>query len=360
MKVICNRDCNQRIKDGTCGLDTITIQKDGCGRYVKMPEFEPFRADNVAVFDNAGIPSIMVRFSPMTDKELFGGPDKVHPMFLVQGKLSEIYISKYKNIIINGRAYSLPLQQPAVNVNFEEALNSCRNKGEGWHLLTGAEHGFLANFCLKNGTLPHGNTNRGEYHADRNEKGIVISDSGRTLTGSGPENWYHNNTVFGVDGLCGDVWEWLAGMRMNDGVLQVVKDNDAAAAIDLSESSIEWTTMIADGYPVCIDTSDGVRFSTNLNESGNKRGWNGCLWKDAKIDFEITEQMQELGLFPGEPNTALYADSEGERLPVCGGYWYNGSYAGVFYLYLSGTRSDSSGGIGFRSAYYRALESENL
>ena len=45
-------------------------------------------------------------------------PDKpTHPMFVIGGKTyDEVYISKYPNVIINGKAYSLPLQEPSVNV----------------------------------------------------------------------------------------------------------------------------------------------------------------------------------------------------------------------------------------------------
>ena len=66
--------------------------------------------DVVAIYDNAGIPSIMHRFRRVTNKELFGGSDAVHPAFIIGGEVyDEIYISVYENTMINGKPYSLPL-----------------------------------------------------------------------------------------------------------------------------------------------------------------------------------------------------------------------------------------------------------
>lgn len=64
--------------------------------------------DVVAIYDNAGIPSIMHRFRRVTNKELFGGSDAVHPAFIIGGEVyDEIYISVYENTMINGKPYSL-------------------------------------------------------------------------------------------------------------------------------------------------------------------------------------------------------------------------------------------------------------
>ena len=79
---------------------------------------------------------------------------------------------------------------------------------------------------------------------------------------------------------------------------------------------------------------------------------------DARFDFSITEEMKELGLYPGEPGAYLYAYTDGERLPFAGG-WLAGAGAGVFFLNLHGLRSNSDGNVGFRSAFYRKLDSEN-
>ena len=83
--------------------------------------------DVVAIYDNAGIPSIMHRFRRVTNKELFGGSDAVHPAFIIGGEVyDEIYISVYENTMINGKPYSLPLQEPVTNITMKsQEKNRC-------------------------------------------------------------------------------------------------------------------------------------------------------------------------------------------------------------------------------------------
>ena len=144
-------------------------------------------------------------------------------------------------------------------------------------------------------------------------------------------------------------------MRLMDGVIEVIPDNNAAADIDMSKDSEKWVALMKDGKPIRINAEDGgLKFTTE--ESG--MDYDGCEWGDAEFGFDVTEQMKELALYPGEPETYLYADTEGERLPLAGGSWYNGASAGVFYLDLDLARSRSDGSVGFRSAFYGKLDSE--
>ena len=144
-------------------------------------------------------------------------------------------------------------------------------------------------------------------------------------------------------------------MRLMDGVIEVIQDNNAAADIDMSKDSEKWVALMKDGKPIRINAEDGgLKFTTE--ESG--MDYDGCEWGDAEFEFDVTEQMKELALYSGEPETYLYADTEGERLPIAGGYWSSGANAGVFILYLSDARSYSSGDLGFRSAFYGKLDSE--
>lgn len=102
--------------------------------------------DVVAIYDDAGIPSIMHRFRRVSNKELFGGSDKPHPAFIIGGEVyDEIYISVYQNVMIHGKPYSLPYADPATGFTADEFAKACFSKGEGWHPLTAAEWGLLAN-----------------------------------------------------------------------------------------------------------------------------------------------------------------------------------------------------------------------
>ena len=206
--------------------------------------------DVVAIYDNAGIPSIMHRFRRMDDKDLFhGGKDKPHPAFIIGGEVyDEIYISVYENTMINGKPYSLPYMEPVTSITADKFADACFAKGEGWHCMTAAEWGLLACLSWKNGTLPHGNTNCGKYHADPTECGVNVKDSNKTLTGSGPATWTHDHTPTGVHDLCGNVLEVVRGLRIKDGALWAAENNDAA----LPETDL---TTCGDGWKPIVDSN---------------------------------------------------------------------------------------------------------
>lgn len=312
----------------------------------------------VAIYDNAGIPSFMHKFRKTTNKELFGGSDKIHPAFIIgKEEYDEIYISVYENCEINGKPYSLPMQNPWTGITNDEAARACFSKGEGWHLMTRAEWGLLANISLKKGTLPHGNTNYGKYHADQEEQGVSIGVSGKTKTGSGPATWTHDHTVEGVHDLCGNVWEMVRGLRIKDGFLEEAQNNDAAMDIDLTLEGDDWKPVCDNsGKPIRVSVSDGgIKFIVGED---HEKGYDGCRWKDVNIDCE-SERLKELALYPGEPDAYCYIDStEGECLPICGGSWNGTSSAGVFLVYLLNPRSGALSDIGFRSAYYRKKKND--
>jgi hypothetical protein len=287
-----------------------------------------------------------------------GASDTVHPAFIVGGKeVDEICISKYQNAVYYGKAYSLPYQKAATEIGFDKAAAACEAKGAGWHLMTNAEWAAVALWCRKNGTLPHGNTDSGRYHADNAEKGMTY-DGCDTLTGSGPATWAHDRTEDGIYDLCGNVWEWVAGLRVAKGRVQVIPDNDAANA-DLTESSKAWTDTGL-GYRI----EDGRLTLTTYDRITDNYG--GCRFKDIKADDRLqeflTEQAKALGLFPATDTDGGYFwvdNKESERLPFRGGPWSGASYAGVFALSLNHPRSYVSTPFGFRAAFIGNLKSED-
>ena len=320
------------------------------------PELIPGVAEHdvVAIYDNAGIPSIMHRFRRITNKELFGGSDKVHPAFIIGGEVyDEIFISVYQNTMINGKPYSLPMAEPVYNITQDDFAEACFSKGEGWHCITAAEWGLLADISMKLGTLPHGNTNCGSWHGDSAEKGVLIGSGPKTLTGSGPATWTHNHKPTGVHDLCGNLWEHCRGARIKDGYLQAAKNNDAALPeTDLTENGDDWQPITDDaGRPLRVSV-DGDEIKITA-EQQIKDDYSGCRWADVAVECE-SEQLKELAFFAGEPDAYCFVDStEGECILYRGGYWYNGAPYGVFALNLGNGRTDSGAGIGGRSAYFR-------
>lgn len=137
---------------------------------------------NVVLLDDIGMPSIYVRIPKGKNSELVSGlSDNVHYAFNVDSvEKTAFYYSKYQNIIVNERAYSLGHRDPANSINWDAARKACENKGAGFHLATMAEWAYIALWCRKNGTMPHGNNNYGKDSAYTHEHGEESSkDSGK-------------------------------------------------------------------------------------------------------------------------------------------------------------------------------------
>ena len=256
--------------------------------------------------------------------------------------------------MINGKPYSLPFTKPATNIDFDDAVKACYSKGEGWHLLTAAEYALVALESEKNGTPPRGNTNFGASHSHPEEKGVKCHGDYMTLTGSGPSTWAHDHTPYGVYDLCGNIWEWVNGLRLIDGCIEVIENNNAANPVDVEAASTLWKPVLCGDKPTrFIVDNEGVRLTTS---DDNFSDWNGCAWKDLQYDIEPPELLKALALCPDNKlnkDSFLYVDTSGERLPLRGGYWNGGARSGVFALALGNPRSYVNANVGFRSAFYR-------
>lgn len=312
---------------------------------------------NEIIFDAKGRPDIMVTFSP----EELGLPN-----ILKGRKVKEYAISKYPNTLIDGIPYSLPFQEPAVNVNFDQAIKLCENKGPGWHLITNDEWAALARQSWENDTVPTGNTCSGKSHSHPEQTGIICQNNGgKTLTGSGPMQWNHDGTAAGVSDMCGNIWEHVGGVRFVDGQVQVIPDNGAAAGADQSPDSKEWTAIYTpDGDPVYYNVkNDEIVLQPTAPERKNYDGVPFCDLHE-RADMDVPDKLIELGLYPApgyESSEYFWLDTNGGRCVSRGGYWHLGTSAGVFYLSGSHSRSNSYTGIGFRSAFIRYSDkSDNL
>lgn len=341
MEMLADKNTVKAVKAVQEAITPRTVRPDGLAE------------ETVVIYDDYGIPSIMRKISKVTNAELFGGANKTHPAFIIDGEeYDEIYISVYPNCVINGRPYSLPYMKPWTDLTNDEAAKACFSKGDGWHLMTAAEWGLVANICNRDGTYPHGNTKNGKYHADPSEEGATFDGgAGKTLTGSGPATWTHNHKPDGIHDLCGNVWEMIRGLRIINGKIEVAKDNNAALDIDLTEAGDDWQPLTApNGKQINFSVGDDFKFTTDEPEDG----YNGTEWENVYSDFGFSDELKELALYPGEDNAYLYVDStEGEYLPSRGGGWNSGAYAGVFCTYLSGGRTAAGNSFGFRSAYFK-------
>lgn len=345
-----------------------------------MPNFDDLKLSiealsggkNTVLFDDLGMPSVMVPFPKLKMSDLIaGGSENIHPAFSVDGvEKSVIYVSKYQNIVLNERGYSLPMRDPRTSLNFDQAVTYCRNKGKGWSLTPYSLWSAIALWCRKNGTMPRGNNNYGADHAYGHEKGVpTYYESGkiaRCATGSGPNTWNHNWMPDGIADLNGNVWEWCAGMRLMNGEIQIIPyANCMAADASMGASSTLWKAIAADGTLVEPGSAGTLKYNYVSGHIQLTSGditpedtWRGDTYQNMTLDSALTvpEIAKALLIYPDEPGgdyggDGHYMNNSGERLPVCGGGWYSASDAGVFGVYLHNPRSNSGTHIGFRSAY---------
>ena len=341
--------------------------------------------NNEILYDDVGLPSVMVRIPKMTYAELgLGDSTDVFPAFVVNGSVvNEIFISKYQNVVHNNRAYSLPGRLPATSINFDNSIARCTIKGAGWHLMTRMEWALLALWCKKNGTMPKGNNNYGKDHADSIYSAIpgTFENDGKrqkVLTGTGPLSWSHDGTLGGIWDLNGNVNEWVGGLRTVYGEIQILANNNAADSSHLqTAASTEWKAISAvDGSLLTPDgsgtTENSVKLRWDTNHwkltsdatSDGTTDYKGCTFESIVADSSIGEaallMLKSLAILKDDATSGAYSGDyfyansiTEERSFNCGGTWDRGAPAGVFYATGSNARSTAHGSIGFRSAFVK-------
>ena len=341
-------------------------------------------ARNTVMFDDLGNPSVMVAFLLQTLADLgVGSSQKMHPAFVVNNATKPVlHISKYQNVVVGAgaamRALSLKHMDPGNSINWDNAALACKQKGTGWHLMTNAEWSAIALSTKKQGFMPRGNNNFTADTSVSSEKGIGSFFDGakmaRVLTGSGPLAWAHDGSPFGIYDLNGNVSEWVGGLRLNNGEIQILVDNNAADNTkDQTPASAEWKAILQDGSMVAPGTADTLKFdyaapivsgttanfhvtNTLVNQQADDAPYGVKSFETltANAGVTIPDIIKALGIFPldsAHGGDGLYFRNNGERLPFRGGNWLNTSNAGVFFLGLGLPRSLVGAYLGFRSAF---------
>ena len=297
----------------------------------------------------------------------------VHPAFIVGGVAkSEIFVGTYQGIVKNGEMLSLPGVDPTTYVNFDQAVAFARASGVGHHCMTNAEFAAVALWCKKNGFTPKGNTNWGKssdsaWETARRVDGLapgLASGTGRTLTGSGPASWRHNNLPSGISDLNGNIWEWTPGLRLNVGEVNIIANNNAALlATDHSVSSADWRAIDgATGALVAPGSANTVKIAGSGTAAYTLVVGSGAAFEGmtnpgtTPVSVAALNVLKAHGVYPVSGAGTLGGDGfwhelTGETLPIRGGDWGHAAVSGVFALNLSHVRSNALGSLGFRPAF---------
>lgn len=312
--------------------------------------------NNVILTDKWGVPSVMVRVPKLRMCDLIpGGSENVHPAFFVGGEeVDEIYISKYANIVVDGKATSIPMEVPETGISYSQAKEYSEAKGDGWHLMTNAEYSLMALLSLKLGTLPKGNVD------------------GELIWGGANKDYSHNGEISGVFDLCGNAFEWVSGLRLNDGQIQVIIDNNASrTGVNTGTQSTLWRTINTDGtYGERDEIEDTFFFDykgapsnggtiditdTPVTPQDNPDIVGKVPFKE--LDSNDTEILVSLELAPKETQglgkDTVTVKTEGVRLARRGGDCASGENAGIFNLDLTLDRDSTTDTTGFRCCYIK-------
>jgi hypothetical protein len=333
---------------------------------------------NTVLYTAKGQPCYMVVVPKFTiesiDPAMGSG---THPAFIVGGvEKSQLFIGQHIGVSRNGEMLSLPGVDPINSITHDAAVSLVRANGAGWHLMTNVEWAAISQWCWKNGFQPRGNTQYGRSSDLTTEVGVRSDgltvtganqgSQSRTLTGSGPMSWRHDNTPFGIADLNGNVWEWSPGMRLNNGEIQIIENNDAAmTTADLSATSTQWKAIDgATGALVAPGSAGTVKYA-----AANSGTADFTLYRASGSSFEgmanstganpasnaALQLLERHGLFPvaasGLGGDGFYLNVSGERVPLRGGSWDGSAVAGVFALTLNFARSRSDSSLGARPAF---------
>lgn len=328
---------------------------------------------------------VVPRFNVEDIDPLLG--EGVHPAFIVGGQeKSEIFYGMFPGTIVDGELLSMPGVEPTGGRDFDAFLQAGRNSGPGFHLVTNAEWAAIQLWCMKNGYQPRGNTNYGRSHestwetarrVDGQSPGLT-SGTAKHLNGSGPAAWSHDGTSSGIADLVGNVWEWVGGMRLQDGEIQILPNNDAALhTANMAASSNQWRAiLLSDGSLVAPGTPGTAKYDATSESSNTPRlnskvdHYMGDVGDDSNSGNSGSTAMSALasasgvvapailkvlGLVPHvideeENKGTLYVRNFGERLPTRGGLWTSAGNAGLGALLLYNHRGATDSGRGGRLA----------
>ncbi len=330
---------------------------------------------NTVLYDEDGVPSVMAEIPAFGREEMPRGVrcGQVHPAFMLgEKRLRRVYVSKYLNCLVDGRAASLPMAAPARIANFDEAVKSIRGKGAGWMLMPLPLRAAMLLRCLKEGQSISGNTDQGRDYYRHEEMGVQ-TECGTVLTGSGPASWTHNGKPDGIWDLSGNLNEWDSGFRLMNGEIQLM---DTAAMMspdcDYGQDSHLWQAVDGEGKAVSPGTPGALHFdghdgTVRLTARPREQGLGNCAFSAVTSEAgpAALERMKLLGLYP--PSEGLserlgwrWIHTEGEALPLSGGAYRITYHSGMFFMGVTKPRDCDYRLSGVRCVYISPEDAQEV
>ena len=102
--------------------------------------------NNFMKYDDKEMPTIMVYIPKFRLCDVLSTEDtSIHPAFRVNGdEIDGFYIGKFQTHHYNGRAYSLPGEDPSASAGHDTFVAYNRAKGQKYHEVTAAEWAAVA------------------------------------------------------------------------------------------------------------------------------------------------------------------------------------------------------------------------
>ena len=284
---------------------------------VKIPKFwyRRYRSGNV-------------EYLKIADKATSGFT--LHPAFNHGGMVKDyLYVGAYKTTSGNKSASGV---SPLVNQTRATFRSNAKAKGTGWSLWDVAVLSAIQMLMLVEFATNNMQSAIGRGYCDSNSAAIKTGscNSVANLTGRPAGTDGKVDVVWrGIEGLWGNVWEWVDGVNWNDGTYYVCNDPSKYA----DDTATNYTALSFKG-------------ATN---------WSSSYITEEGLDTGDNEHVM-LPAAAGSGSESTYDcdacwSNTGWRVFMRGGDWGSGSLCGLFTASLDNASSDSSVGIGSRLLY---------
>ncbi|WP_336918681.1 hypothetical protein [Vibrio cholerae] len=264
---------------------------------------------------------------------------------------SECRIAIHKSVNVGGRTVSRAGLAPYASLTLDEVKTKASDLSGGFRMLDIYHDAFInwqiLSILAKGGQQPRGNTEWGRSYNMISDIGRRVdgklsnerTGTGVTLTGSGPNSWRHDGTVFGVSDWVGNVWEWVDGLKMVNGQFYLAQYSGQPEAQWIATGRYINAGNILSMTPPASPISGNIKWG-EIAKTGNYIG---------------NETMQKLFIEPIDCTKVLdgrfYYNTDGERLARRRSHAANGADSGPVSLSIDNERSRSNDLIGSRIVF---------